>query len=75
MFPRMNDSDRANEDIQRLEECYKVLLDADSDISFVTLITQHGDDRESNWFSAFWVALCQGTLVRRPYRDRFMQCI
>ena len=72
MFPQMNDFDLANEDLQRVERCYKVLLDADSDIS---LVTQDGDNSENSWVSAFWIALCQGTLVRRPYRDRFMQCI
>ena len=71
MFRLMNDSDWANEDLQRVEKCYKLLLDADSDISSVT---HHGDPARKNWVSAFWIALYECTLVRLPYRDRSMQC-
>ena len=63
MFPKLNDDSWANEDLQRVDRCYKLLLDADSDISSVT-------QRGGEWVSAFWKALLQDTVVRRPYRDR-----
>ena len=60
MFPRMNDSELHCEDLERVERCYKLLLDAGS---YIGSINYYG------YASAFHVALSVGTLVRRLYRD------
>ena len=59
----MNDSETADEDRNRVEGCYKLLLDAGSDLSSVET---YYDDRT---VSAFSSALMYGTLVRRSCCD------
>ena len=54
MFPWMSDVSSPNKNLEKVERCYKLLLDAGSDISSGTL-----------WNSAFYTALYGGTLVRR----------
>lgn len=56
MIHWVNDEDSVDEEHERAEACYKLLLDAGSDISSVL-----NDDCSS----AFSVALADGDLVRR----------
>ena len=65
MFMGMNDSETSDEDLERMEDCYRTLLDAGSDILSVD---KHGLDPDSAWDSAFYKALYKGTLVRHLYR-------
>ena len=66
MFQSWPDVDSADEDLERVEGCYSVLLDAGSDISSV--ITSDVD-HEAGWLSAFTEALDAGTLVRHSCRS------
>lgn len=66
MFPLWNDSECACEDLERVERCYKLLLDAGSDIPPTT---PYDDGFDDLWISAFSKALYRGTLVRRLSRD------
>ena len=67
------DSESPCEDLERVERCYNLLLDAGSDISSITQygvlsMDMYEDDPDTFW-SAFGLALYEGTLVRRPFRD------
>ena len=66
MFERIIDRTGPREDLERMEQCYKMLLDAGSDILSVDKL---GVDPDSAWDSAFYAALYKGTLVRRLCRD------
>lgn len=60
MADGMNSAESVDEDIERMEGCYKLLLDAGSDISSV---------HEFDLSSAFSHALMGDSLVRRSYRS------
>ena len=66
MFQSSLDRDKSDEDLERVDGCYKLLLDAGSDISSVN---KYDPDLDGAWESAFYLALYKGTLVRPPYRD------
>lgn len=63
MFKRFHDCDRNNEDLARVEGCYKLLLDAGSDISSVTF-SETNWDGDTCWMSAFSNEILIGSLVR-----------
>ena len=56
----MGDNETADEDLERREGCYKLLLDAGSDISSI----RPGMFWGLHWTSAYSKELMLGTLVR-----------
>lgn len=62
MLQAMNDHESNDEDLERREECYKILLETGSDLSSISL--QHLFGRGIFWTSAFSLELSYGTLVR-----------
>ena len=63
---RYKDCKTSDEDRERIEECYRLLLDAGSDTSSVlNLIRDLYPEALSA--SAFRISLLHGTLVRRPH--------
>ena len=62
MLRWLNDFETADEELEKREECYKLLLDAGSDISSIRL--QAYRDIDVFWVSAFSEELMYGTSVR-----------
>ena len=60
------DSDSADEDLKRAEGCYKLLLDADSDLTSVTFDMPN---EGYYWANAFSLALLSGSLVSYACND------
>ena len=61
MLPSTFDNETADEDLKRREGCYKLLLDAGSDVSSIRSGDMGGG---LYWTSAYSVELAYGTLVR-----------
>ena len=57
------DSEAADEDLERADECYKLLLDADSDLTFSS------PDEDPYWSGAYSQALMRGSFVSHSCSD------
>ena len=66
MFQGRLDRETSDEDLERVDGCYKQLLDAGTDTSSVN---KYDPDLDGAWESPFYLALYKGTLVRPLYRD------
>ena len=57
------DSERSDKDLERAAGCYKLLLDADSDLTSISLANFGGGDY---WSTAYSQALIDGSFVSHP---------